>query len=489
MLDWAIGGLSDLLGFAGNAVGSAIGWAWDKVISGIYTWLAKGLALLIQWVWGVLDTSTTPHLDQAWFAKTLMGRLGLIALAVTIAMMLASAIHAALAGRPEQIADAIKAGVHAIVASALTVSVITVLIGITDEAAAMVWQIGRADLVTMLDRIVTVTMTTGPLGQTFIGPLCLLFGYLGLLGLTVALFMRNALIYLAAALAPIVWSTSVLPMFRSSTRKLVHLTVSLIVSKLAIVITLVVAVKLIANTGAAPNTNDVVRDGATAVGTLVSGFVCFLIAAVTPVVLYKLMPTVEGAALASGIAGGWTRGATTAGHSALMAKSLGASAATRSVASQAAGPAAGALAGTAASSGGAQSGAGDPDAGTAAGSPTRGSGMPVAVGSLATGGSAPGSSDAPAAGGAPNNAEDASPSASSAPAGDGSVTGPLPATGHPSSTAALPSTRPTPTDGPPSTPRELHVDHHPPDHRAPMAGDPPSARRTPQPPNTDGTSR
>ena len=251
MFDWAIGGLNELLGFAGDAVGNAVGWAWDKVISGIYTWLAKGLALLIQWVWGVLDTTTTPRLDEDWFRKDLMGRIGLIALAVTIAMMLASAIQAALAGRPEQIVDAVKAAIRAIVASALTVTVVVVLIGVTDEAAAQVWQVGRADLVTMLDRLVAITMNTGPLGQTFIGPLCLLFGYLGLLGLAVALFMRNALIYLAAALAPIVWSTSVLPMFRDSARKLVHLTVSLIVSKLAIVITLVVAVKLIANTGTA----------------------------------------------------------------------------------------------------------------------------------------------------------------------------------------------------------------------------------------------
>ena len=327
MFDWALGPLKTLLGFAGDAVGSAVGWAWDKVIGGIYTWLAKGLALLIEWVWGVLDTSTTPRLAEAWFRKDLMGRVGLIALTVTIAMMLASAIQAALAGRPEQIGDAIKEGIRAIVASALTVTVIVVLIGVTDEAAAQVWQVGRADLVTMLERMVTITMSTGPLGQTFIGPLCLLFGYVGLLGLAVALFMRNALIYLTAALAPIVWSTSVLPMFRGSARKLVHLAVSLIVSKLAIVITLVVAVKLVANTGGTPATNDAVKDGAAAVGLLVSGFVCFLIAAITPYVLYKLMPTVEGAAAASGIAGGWARSATTMAHTALMAKSLGASAA------------------------------------------------------------------------------------------------------------------------------------------------------------------
>jgi hypothetical protein len=168
--------------------------------------------------------------------------------------------------------------------------------------------------------------------------LCLLFGFFGLIGLVVSLMMRSALIYVAAALAPLVWSTNVLPMFRGSARKLVHLLVALVVSKLAIVVTLVVAVKLIANPSGDPNSSAAINDGAAAVGTLMTGFVCFLIAAVTPFVLYKLMPTVEGAMATSGIAGGWGRSLTTAAHTALMVKSFGASAgasaATRAVAGQ-----------------------------------------------------------------------------------------------------------------------------------------------------------
>ena len=338
MFDWAIGGLGSLFGFVGDAVGGAVGWAWDKVIQGIYTWLANGLALLIEWVWSVLDSGTTPRVTAGWFRNELAAQVGLIALAVTVAMMLASAMQAALAGRPEQIGDAVKEGIRAIVASALTLTVLDVLIGVTDETSAMVWQVGRADLVRMLEGMVVVATTTGPLGSTFVGPLCLLFGFIGLIGLVVALMMRSALIYVAAAMAPIVWSANVLPLFRGSARKLVHLTVALVISKLAIVITLVVAVKLIANPTGGPGSTSVINDGAAAVGTLMTGFVCFLIAAVTPMVLYKLMPTVEGAMVGSGIAGGWARGVTTAAHTALMVKSLGASAgasaATRGVAGQ-----------------------------------------------------------------------------------------------------------------------------------------------------------
>ena len=338
MFNWVVGGLGSMFGFVGEAAGQVAGWAWEKVTVGIYTWLANGLALLIEWVWGVLDSGTTPQVTAPWFSTELGRPIAALALAVTIAMMLASATQAALAGRPEQIGDAVKEGMRAIVATALTVTVIDVFIGIVDEASAMVWASGRADLVTMLEQVAQVAAAGGPLATTFVGPLCLLVGFIGLIGLVVALMMRSALIYVAAALAPLVWSSAVLPMFRGSSRKLIHLLVALIVSKLAIVITLVVAVKLTGNVGGDADSSAAVNDGAAAVGTLMSGFVCFLIASVTPFVLYKLMPTVEGAMVGAGVAGGWGRSLTTGAHTAMMVKSFGASgaasAATRGVAGQ-----------------------------------------------------------------------------------------------------------------------------------------------------------
>jgi len=46
--------------------------------------------------------------------------------------MLASAIQAALAGRPEQIFDAFKHGAWSIFATAITVTVMEVLLGLVD---------------------------------------------------------------------------------------------------------------------------------------------------------------------------------------------------------------------------------------------------------------------------------------------------------------------------------------------------------------------
>lgn len=337
MFDWAIGGLSSLFGWVGDGVGAIAGWAWDKVIVGIYTWLANGLALLVEWVWSVLDAGSTPRVTQDWFRNELALQVGVIALAVTVALMFASGIQAALLGRPEQIGDAIRHAAWSIIAAALTVTVIDVMIRVVDEASALVWQSGRADLVSMIEAMVAVATTASALGSTFVGPLCLLIGFLGLIGLVVSLMMRSALVYMAAALAPLVWSVNVLPSFRGAARKLIHLSVALIVSKLAIVVTLTLAVKLIANPAGDPNSQAVINDGAAAVGQLMTGFIAFVVAAVTPVVLYKLMPSVEGAAAGSGIAGGWGRSAAAGLSAALMVKSLGAS----SAASAATRPAAG----------------------------------------------------------------------------------------------------------------------------------------------------
>ena len=126
----------------GDAIGSVAGWAWDKVIQGIYTWFADGLLLLMEWVWGVLDTATTPRLTEAWFETGLVRPLAGISLGITMAMMLGSAVQAGFGGRPELIVDALKEGPKAIVASALTVTVMDVLIRGSNVIGDVAWQAG-----------------------------------------------------------------------------------------------------------------------------------------------------------------------------------------------------------------------------------------------------------------------------------------------------------------------------------------------------------
>ena len=135
----------------------------------------------------------------------------------------------------------------------------------------------------MIEGIVVVATTTGPLASTFVGPLCLLFGFVGLIGLVVSLMMRSSLIYVAAALAPIVWSANVLPLFRGigPQARPPHGRAGRVEAGDR---------RHPRRRGeadrhtrpATPTSTSVINDGAAAVGTLMSGFVCFLIAAVSP---------------------------------------------------------------------------------------------------------------------------------------------------------------------------------------------------------------
>lgn len=306
-------------------IGHLAGSASDSVFDGIVAWMARGLALLIEWIWQTLDSATTPRIAEPWFERDLLGPIMLLALAVTIAMMLASGIQAALSGRPEQILDAFRHGAWSLVATAIAVTAMEALLGLVDAVSAGIWDSGREDLQRLLEGVISLMQAGALNGMGFLAVLILLFMYLALMGLAVALAMRNALIYVTAALAPIVFASSVLPVFRDSARKIVHLGVSLIVSKLAIVITLTLAVKIMANATNIQPTGDVVQDGVGALGVLFAGAVCFAVASITPLVLYKLMPTVEGAMIGAGVAGGWGRGAMTGMYGASTAKNLGSS--------------------------------------------------------------------------------------------------------------------------------------------------------------------
>ena len=307
----------------GAAAGEVVGWAWDKVIQGVYTWFANGLLLLMEWVWGVLDTATTPRLTEAWFESGLIRPLATVSLGITVALMLASAVQAGFGGRPELIVDAFKEGPKSIVATSLTVVVMDVMIRGADAISATIWEAGRADSQRVLEGLAETMAHAGGLGITFLGPLALLFGMVGLLVTTVVLFMRSSLLYLVAAFAPIVWASSVSPIMRGSARRLVHVTVALVLAKPAITMTLVVGAKLVANADA----GEAGSDGAAALGTLISGFACFAIAGLSPWVVYRLLPSVESAAVSSGIVGGWGRAAMTGVQVGMMAKSFGASAA------------------------------------------------------------------------------------------------------------------------------------------------------------------
>jgi hypothetical protein len=306
-------------GLLSNAAGQAAKQGFDLIVG----WLARGLAFLIEWFWKTIETSTTPRLTDGWFANELFEQVALLALGITVALMFASAIQGALSGRPEQIWQAVKQAAWSIAATGLAIAVMTELMHVVDEASNALWAGARGELRAVLDGVVLVMQGSALGALGFLGVVIQLVMYLGLMGLGISMGMRGTLIYLVAALCPLVFSSSVLPMFRESSRKIVHVGIALIGSKLAVVIALVVTVKLLGNSLNFPLTGDVQADAASAFGAMMTAATMFVIASLMPIVLYKLMPTIEGAVVASGVAGSWGRAAMTGMYAGNGLRSLG----------------------------------------------------------------------------------------------------------------------------------------------------------------------
>ena len=74
-----------------------------------------------------------------------------------------------------------------------------VMLSGADAIADTVWLGGREDTQTVFDPMAAIVNESGGLAITFLGPLSLLFGMIGLVIVSAVLMMRSALLYLVAA--------------------------------------------------------------------------------------------------------------------------------------------------------------------------------------------------------------------------------------------------------------------------------------------------
>ena len=371
-----------------GSVDEILGWTWEKVIAGVFTWFARGVLLLMEWVFGQLDAASTPRLTDDWFANGLVREVALIGLAITVMMMLISAVQMGWAGRPELFGDAIRNGAKAVLGSSVAVILIDGALQMADALTATIWASGRGDVLSLLDGSASaITVGAQVVGLTFLGPLLILMGMIGFLLITGVLFFRSVMIYLVAAFAPIPLALAAGTTFRSATRRVVSLTLALVLAKPAVVLALVVGAKVTSNAG----TDAGVTEG---LGALVTGFLVFLIAAFAPVIIFKLLPMVGDAAMTSGVLAGMGRSAMTIAQAGMIAGSLGGSAATKAVAGQSAGGGGG---GGGAASGGASGGAASSGGMSKGQSAT----LPIGGASAATGGASVSGAASSSSGGSP----------------------------------------------------------------------------------------
>lgn len=291
---------------------AAAGWAWDTVIGGITDWLAKGFIQLVSYVWDVMDQSSSPRLESEWFSGS-AGAPYLTAVAVATGLLaifvFCALIQGVLAGRPLELVKRMAFDTPAAVAGILfTVGFAQVGIDLVDAMSDGIWQLTRDRAVNAVDGLLLTASNLMP--GSFLSPLLLLIGMLGMLMLWIVLFVREALIYLVVAMAPMAWATSVWPAIASVRRRVLELLAALILSKLAIAMALAVGLGALGGIGATGEPSaGTAENGLAEFGTMVVGIVTFGLAAFMPFLVLKLVPIVEAAIIAQGIQGAPVRAA------------------------------------------------------------------------------------------------------------------------------------------------------------------------------------
>jgi hypothetical protein len=263
----------------------------------------------------------------------------------------------------------------------LVVTFINMAVVVSDSASDQIWAAGRGDSLSVLDGMAALLASSSIATGGAAGAFVLVVVAIAVVLMAGMMFTRFALIHVVVAFAPIVFAADVGSTFRGASKKFVSVVASLVLAKPVMTLTLVLGSSMMDswNTGAAGGTTG-------DLGRLFAGAFLFLVAAFSPVAVFKLLPVVGDAA---GASGGLGRAAITAAQTAMAVKTLGSvaatgagSAATRSV------PGGGASAGglSSATSGAATAGSSSGGPGPASGG-TLG-GTTAASGGKAAGGAA-----------------------------------------------------------------------------------------------------
>jgi hypothetical protein len=165
--------------------------------------------------------------------------------------------------------------------------------------------------------VTSLTVLSGGQATAFVVFLLGLVTVLAGVILVAELVVREALIYIVVALAPLVFATRMWPATKGAARKLLELLCALILSKLVIAVALAVAAAAAVGSGSGgevtslPTPEVFAEDPGgsvtQAVGILLTAAAAFGVAAFSPLLIARLLPLTEGAAVAQGVKGGPVR--------------------------------------------------------------------------------------------------------------------------------------------------------------------------------------
>lgn len=283
------GAVSDPGGAATDIVTAPIKAAGDVVMQGVTKWVADGAGWLVGQAGQLIDTTTTPRLDSAWFAQQYQAMAALAAI-FALPLLLLSVLQSVLRRDSSIIVRA--AFVHVPAAFILTagaVAIVVLFLGLTDEMCAQVSASVGADAGSFFkdttDALGKLGAATGqgavPLFAVFLGGL---IAAVGAFFVWIELMLRSAAVYVTVLFLPFTFVAMIWPATARWCRRLVELLFAVIFSKFVIV-----AILALAAAGLGQSRSDEAFQG------VMAGAALMLLAALSPLALLKLIPLVEGA--------------------------------------------------------------------------------------------------------------------------------------------------------------------------------------------------
>lgn len=314
-----------------------IGWAWDKVtgfvgdvatvgfeaiVGGLVAWVVDAVVWIVGGVFNFFIDATDPNVQADWF---ITGD-GPYATSAAIGATLMTGFL--LAGVTQGVLTGDVSGMLRRIALDLPLSVLGMvglvtftqaLIRLTDELSTWVMSGFQDDIADFTAVVGSLSRLGGGVATALVVFLLGLITVLAGIALVGELAVRSALVYIVVALAPLVFAAQLWPALKGTGQKLLKILCALIISKLVIAIALAVAAAAAVGAGsggevtALPEPEVMAEDPGgsvtQAVGILLSAAVAFAVAALSPLLVTRLLPLAEEAAVAQGIRGGPVRAA------------------------------------------------------------------------------------------------------------------------------------------------------------------------------------
>ena len=448
-IDWAIDKVSGFVGGAASA-------GFEMVIGGLVAWVVDAVVWVVGGVFGFFVNATDPNVQADWFigGQGPYATTAAIGATLLVLFVFAGIIQGTLSGDVGGMLRRMAVDLPISVLGMVGLVTITqALIQLTDVLSAHVLGSFEQQITDFTTVVTSLNTLSGGQATAFVVFLLGLVTVLAGVILVAELVVREALIYIVVALAPLVFATRLWPVTKGAARKLLELLCALIVSKLVIAVALAVAAAAAVGSGSggevtalpAPEVYAEDPGGSVtqAVGILLAAGAAFGVAAFSPLLIARLLPLTEAAVVAQGVKGAPVR----AGHQGMMmantAQMMGSRRINQLAAGKAGGsaPAIGAGSGPGAFAAGGAGGGSAAAGGASAGAAAAG---PAALAAAATIGAAK------AVKGAASSGASAATSTAEAAAGSSSADRPTP-TKRPSS-GNRPAKAPSRSDAAPSPP-------------------------------------